>query len=62
MVKTAARLGITRYVRSERLTLRGDPINDQTLHSLGIVGPSTAGTLLNLLVDTEVSVLHVNDS
>ena len=49
MVKTATCLGIARYVRSQRLTLQGDPINDRTLHALGIVGPSAAGTLLNLL-------------
>ena len=59
MVKTAARLDIARYMRSKRLTLRGDPIDDRALHSLGVVGPGTAGALLNLLVDTNVSARHV---
>ena len=55
-------LDVARYVRSEQLTLRGDPIDNQAFHSLGVVGPSTAGTLLNLLVDTNVSARHVDYS
>ena len=62
MVKTAAGLDVAGYVRSERLTLRGDPIDNRALHSLGVVGPSAAGTLLNLLVDTNVSARHVDYS
>ena len=55
MVKTTTRLDIARYVGNQRLTLRGDPIDDRAFHSLGVVGPRAAGALLNLLIDTNVS-------
>ena len=37
-------------MRGQRLTFGSDPINDWTLHSLGVIGPGTIGTLLNLLM------------
>ena len=50
MVKSTARFDVTRDMRGQGLTFWSDPINDRTLHSLGVIGPGTIGTLLNLLV------------
>ena len=48
MVKAATGLDVTRDMRDQRLSFRGDPINDRTLHSLRVIGPSAGSTLLNL--------------
>lgn len=50
MIKATASLDIPRDMRDQQLPFWSNPIDDQTLHSLGIISPSTVGTLLNLPV------------
>ena len=50
MIKTMAGLDIPRDVWGQRLPFWSNPINDWTLHSLGVISPGAVGTLLNLLV------------
>ena len=54
MIKTTARLGIPRDVGGQRLSFWSNPIDDWTLHSLGVISSSAVGTFLNL------SVTHKN--
>ena len=50
MVKATPGLDIARNVGGQRLAFRSNPVNDWTLHSFGVISPSTSGTFLNLFV------------
>ena len=56
MVEATTGLDIARDMGSQRLAFRSNPINDWALHPLGVIGPSTIGTLLNLLVVSQHSI------
>jgi len=61
MVEAAARLYIAGDVGGQWLAFRSNPVNNCTLHPLGVISPSTIRTLLDLLVHNK-SVLNVYGS
>ena len=48
MVKTTIYFDITCQRRAQRLTTRGNPIQDGSFQTLGVVRPRAASTFLNL--------------
>jgi len=52
---------IARDMRGQWLAFWSDPINDWTFHSLGVIGPGTISTLLNLPM-TYKPMLNTNKS
>jgi len=61
MVEAVARLYIAGDVGGQRLAFWSNPVDNCTLHPLGVISPSTVRTLLDLLVHNK-SVLDVYGS
>ena len=61
MVESVARLRVAGDVGGQRLTFWSNPVYDRPLHPLGVIGPSTIRTLLNLLAHNK-SFLDANGS
>ena len=61
MVESSARLHVAGDVGGQRLAFRSDPVYNRPLHPLGVIGPSTVRTLLNLLAHNKF-ILDANGS